>query len=41
MKKEGQHGVRFTYQTPNTDVLAWLIKRLRNQFFIEANHFEH
>ncbi|GAA6617429.1 hypothetical protein NUACC26_032390 [Scytonema sp. NUACC26] len=31
MKKDGEHGVRFTYQTPNTDVLAWLIKRLSKQ----------
>ncbi|HEY9608082.1 serine hydrolase [Allocoleopsis sp.] len=36
MKKEGEHGVRFTYQTPNTDVLAWLIKRLCNQSLAEV-----
>ncbi|MBA4386196.1 MAG: 6-aminohexanoate hydrolase [Anaerolinea sp.] len=28
MKKCGEHGQRFVYLTPNTDVLAWLIKRL-------------
>jgi CubicO group peptidase (beta-lactamase class C family) len=27
MLKTGQHGERFTYLTPNTDVLAWLLKR--------------
>jgi CubicO group peptidase (beta-lactamase class C family) len=31
MHKDGQHGMRFSYLTPNTDVLAWLIMRLRNQ----------
>lgn len=31
MQKEGEHGVRFTYLTPNTDVLAWLIRRLLNR----------
>jgi CubicO group peptidase (beta-lactamase class C family) len=36
MKKDGQHGVRFIYQTPNTDVLAWLIKRLCNQSLAEV-----
>lgn len=36
MKKEGEHGVRFIYQTPNTDVLAWLIKRLCNQSLAEV-----
>ena len=30
MKKVGKHGERFTYLTPNTDVLAWLIKCLTN-----------
>ena len=28
LKKTGEHGQRFTYLTPNTDVLAWIIKRL-------------
>jgi len=31
LKKNGEHGIRFTYLTPNTDVLAWLMKRLLNQ----------
>lgn len=31
MKKDGTHGVRFSYLTPNTDVLAWLLKRLLNK----------
>ena len=31
MKKAGAHGVKFTYLTPNTDVLAWVIKRRLNQ----------
>jgi len=36
MKKDGKHGERFTYLTPNTDVLAWLIKRLTNKGLAEA-----
>ncbi|MBX3084282.1 MAG: serine hydrolase [Anaerolineae bacterium] len=28
MQKAGAHGDRFAYLTPNTDVLAWLMKRL-------------
>lgn len=35
MKKVGEHGVRFAYLTPNTDVLAWIIKRLLNQSLAE------
>lgn len=35
MKKAGEHGARFAYLTPNTDVLAWLIKRLLNQSLAE------
>ena len=31
MKKTGEHGQRFAYLTPNTDVLAWIIKRLTSQ----------
>jgi len=31
MRKTGAHGQKFTYLTPNTDVLAWLIKRLTGQ----------
>lgn len=30
MKKNGTHGEKFTYITANTDVLAWLMKRLLN-----------
>ena len=36
MRKGGEHGLRFTYLTPNTDVLAWLIKRLTNQTLAEV-----
>jgi CubicO group peptidase (beta-lactamase class C family) len=31
MQKTGAHGFKFTYLTPNTDVLAWLMKRRLNQ----------
>ncbi len=31
MKKNGTHGEKFTYVTANTDVLAWLMKRLLNR----------
>jgi len=31
LKKTGEHGLKFTYQTPNTDVLAWLVKRRLGQ----------
>ncbi|HWQ46437.1 MAG TPA: serine hydrolase, partial [Longilinea sp.] len=31
MKKNGSHGERFSYITANTDVLAWLMKRLLNR----------
>jgi CubicO group peptidase (beta-lactamase class C family) len=31
MRKGGPHGQRFVYLTPNTDVLAWVIKRVLNQ----------
>jgi CubicO group peptidase (beta-lactamase class C family) len=31
LKKVGEHGVRFAYLTPNTDVLAWIMKRVLNQ----------
>jgi CubicO group peptidase (beta-lactamase class C family) len=36
MTKTGEHGLRFTYLTPNTDVLAWLIKRLTRQSLAEV-----
>ncbi|MBS0242457.1 MAG: serine hydrolase [Proteobacteria bacterium] len=28
LKKQGTHGEAFTYKTPNTDVLAWIIRRV-------------
>ncbi|ABX05514.1 MAG TPA: 6-aminohexanoate hydrolase [Herpetosiphon sp.] len=36
MLNTGEHGQRFTYQTPNTDVLAWIIKRVLNCSLAEA-----
>ncbi len=36
MKKAGEHGERFTYLTPNTDVLAWLVKRLTGKGLAKA-----
>lgn len=38
MKKNGEHGARFAYITPNTDVLAWLIKRLMNASLADVMH---
>ena len=38
MKKNGDHGVRFTYLTANTDVLAWVMKRLLNTTLAEMTH---
>ncbi|MCX5969926.1 MAG: serine hydrolase [Coprothermobacterota bacterium] len=38
MKKDGEHGVRFAYLTANTDVLAWLMKRLLDQTLAEMMH---
>lgn len=35
MKKTGTHGDRFTYLTPNSDVLAWLMKRLLGKSLAE------
>ena len=35
MKKAGEHGTRFAYLTPNTDVLAWIMKRLLNRSLAE------
>jgi len=35
MKKTGEHGLRFAYLTPNTDVLAWILKRLTGQSLAE------
>ncbi|HEX3054010.1 MAG TPA: serine hydrolase, partial [Aggregatilineaceae bacterium] len=36
MPQTGAHGQKFTYLTPNTDVLAWLIKRLTGQTLAEV-----
>ncbi|MFN8466007.1 MAG: serine hydrolase [Caldilineaceae bacterium] len=38
MRKGGEHGVRFVYLTPNTDVLAWLLKRLLNKSLAQIMH---
>jgi CubicO group peptidase (beta-lactamase class C family) len=38
MRQVAPHGERFAYITPNTDVLAWLIKRVLNQSLAEAMH---
>jgi hypothetical protein len=35
MKKKGEHGYRFAYLTPNTDVLAWIMKRVLNKSLAE------
>ncbi|HSJ55753.1 MAG TPA: serine hydrolase, partial [Anaerolineae bacterium] len=35
MRKVGEHGQRFAYLTPNTDVLAWIMKRRLNQSLAE------
>lgn len=34
--KAGEHGSGFTYRTPNTDVLAWLISRIEGQDFADV-----
>jgi CubicO group peptidase (beta-lactamase class C family) len=36
MKQDGPHGFRFTYLTPNTDVLSWIIKRVMNKTLAEV-----
>ena len=38
MVKNGNHGAKFTYLTPNTDILSWLIKRLTNQTLADIMH---
>jgi CubicO group peptidase (beta-lactamase class C family) len=38
MKKVGEHGTRFVYLTPNTDVLSWIMKRLLNKSLAEIMH---
>lgn len=35
MKKTSEHGVRFRYLTPNTDILAWLMAELTQQSLAE------
>ena len=35
MEKTGEHGVRFAYLTLNTDVIAWIIKRVTGQSLAE------
>ena len=31
MKKQGEHGGVFAYKTINTDVLAWIVRRVSGQ----------
>lgn len=38
MEKIGVHGEKFTYQTPNTDVLAWLLTELTAKTLSELMH---
>ena len=38
MIRAGEHGMRFAYLTPNTDVLAWIMKRLLNQSLAQIMH---
>ncbi|BCL84681.1 serine hydrolase [Ktedonobacteria bacterium brp13] len=38
MKREGRHGNRFTYLTPNTDILAWIMKRLLDKSLADIMH---
>ncbi len=38
MGKVGEHGVRFAYLTPNTDVLAWIMKRALGQSLAQIMH---
>jgi CubicO group peptidase (beta-lactamase class C family) len=38
MVKVGEHGARFAYLTPNTDLLAWIMKRVLNQSLSEIMH---
>jgi CubicO group peptidase (beta-lactamase class C family) len=37
-KRDGRHGVRFAYVTPNTDVLGWLIKRVLDKPLSDILH---
>lgn len=34
--KAGEHGQGFTYRTPNTEVLAWIISRIEGQHFADV-----
>jgi CubicO group peptidase (beta-lactamase class C family) len=36
MKKAGEHGERFSYLTPNTDALAWIIRRVTGRSLAEV-----
>lgn len=38
MNKVGEHGTRFAYLTPNTDVLAWIMKRALNRSLADIMH---
>lgn len=38
MIKTGEHGERFVYLTPNTDVLAWIIRRVTGQTLADVMH---
>lgn len=38
MKQDVPHGTRFSYQTPNTDVIAWIIKRLLDKSLADIMH---
>ncbi|HET8851354.1 MAG TPA: serine hydrolase, partial [Ktedonobacteraceae bacterium] len=38
MRQDAPHGTRFTYQTPNTDILAWIMKRLLNKPLADIMH---
>lgn len=38
MLKSGEHGEKFMYLTPNTDVLAWIMKRLTGKTLAELMH---
>ena len=38
MVKAGEHGARFAYLTPNTDVLAWIMKRVLDQSLAGIMH---
>jgi hypothetical protein len=35
LKKEGEHGQAFAYKTPNTEVLAWIVRRVSGMSFAD------